>query len=438
LKIVSTLAEIFHERIMSPEMEIILHPSRRRLQWLGVFTILGHLLFWWVWSDLLPQKFEDWQIRIVMAATGLGLIFIPARQVDRSLWVKFYFSMMCWLQLPFFFIWMYWMNASAAVWMASVAVIVVVYYQLTDWRAATLGLLSGLSCATALAHSMLDALIPVPLEHVVLFLFSWVSAILLALSSANLRRERLRHSLNVIGIMAHELRTPLATLALIAQAVRSEAAAVSGDHAPRLEDLANRVDALTRAVNHHIDLQMANARYTHQPQAKYLMSAHELVKHVLENYPYGSSKERHCIQVILHSDFYFHGSPRLFNQVLNNLLKNAMFSLKTAQSRYAPGDVRIELGHRDKLGRIQISDQGVGINPSQIRLIFEPFFSTSNETGHGLGLAFCKQVIDAAHGTITVHSEPAMGATFTLQLPCQDAPSEKQSSHHEVSPVSPA
>ena len=315
------------------------------------------------------------------------------------------------------------MNSFSSMWMATVAIMIVVYYHLTDWRIATVGLILGALLASWLGGLASSNIPTMPIEHVIVFLFAWASAILLALSSANLRRERLRHSLTVIGIMAHELRTPLATMALIAQAIRNEAVALDAQHEIRLEELATRMEALTRAINHHIDLQMANARYTHQPQSTTLLSALELVQNIVQDYPFGSRRERQCVQVVEHDNFWFHGSQQQFTQVLNNLIKNAMHSLKSAQTRYDKGDLRIELGMRGNTGRIQITDKGVGINASQIKLIFEPFFSTANETGHGLGLAFCKQVIEAAHGTITVRSEPAMGATFTVQLPCQIAPS---------------
>jgi two-component system, CAI-1 autoinducer sensor kinase/phosphatase CqsS len=424
--------------IFDPELEIILHPSRRRLQWLGVLTILGHFAFWWTWTNIFPQPFEDWRWRVVMASTGLALIFLPKGNLAHSLSMKWYFSFACWLQLPFFFVWMYFMNAHSAMWMATVAVMIVVYYHLTDWRAATLGLILGALASVALSQATLGYWRSIPNEHLLAFGFSWVFASLLAFSSANLRHERLCHSLNVIGIMAHELRTPLATMALIAQAIRIESVAIDNHHKERLNELATRMDALTRTINHHIDLQLANARYTYQPQANELVSAHQLILKSIEDYPFGSRRERQCITVAVHSDFWFHGSHRQFTQVINNLFKNAMHSLKSAQSRYDPGDLHIEIGARGKLGRIQIKDRGVGIDASQLKLIFEPFFSTANETGNGLGLALCKQVVEAALGTIMVNSEAAMGATFTLQLPRQPAPSKEGSVHHEVSPLSPA
>jgi two-component system, CAI-1 autoinducer sensor kinase/phosphatase CqsS len=424
--------------IVAPEMEVILHPSRRRLQWLGVLTIFGHAIFWWLWTQAFPQPYEDWRWRLLMATTGLPLVFLPKGSLAHSHSMKWYFSFACWIQLPFFFVWMYFMNAHSAMWMATVAVMIVVYYHLTDWRAATLGLIFGALASVILSQAMLGSWLPIPNEHLLVFGFSWVFASLLAFSSANLRRERLRHSLNVIGIMAHELRTPLATMALIAQAIRIESMAIDHHHEERLDELATRMDALSRTINHHIDLQMANARYNYQPLTTQLVSAQRLVQRTIDDYPFGSRKERQCVQLVLHADFWFHGSSRQFTQVLNNLIKNAMHSLKSAQSRYEAGDLRIEIGARDKLGRIQIKDRGIGINASQLKLIFEPFFSTANETGHGLGLAFCKQVVEAAQGTIMVNSEAAMGATFTVQLPSQPAPSQENLTDHEVSPLSPA
>jgi two-component system, CAI-1 autoinducer sensor kinase/phosphatase CqsS len=426
--------KLIKDSLLSPEMEIILHPSRRRMQWLGVFTISGHLLFWYIWTQIFPQNFEDGGVRAVLAVTGLGLIFHPRDDACQTPGMRLYFSVVCWSQLPLFFIWMYWMNEASAMWMASVAVMIVIYYQLTDWRMATLGLISGIAVSALWFHKTSGKWPTPPGTHLMVFAFAWISAFLLAISSANLRRERLRHALTVIGIMAHELRTPLATLALIAQAIRSESAENDSQHAHRLQDLAQRIEALTRAINHHIDLQMANARYIKLASSSELVSAKALVQKVVDDYPYASKRERQSVELIVHEDFWFEGSINQFTQVLNNLLKNAFHSLKVAQARYSMGDVCIELGSRDKIGRIQISDKGMGINSSHLSRIFEPFFSTANETGHGLGLAYCKQVVEAAGGSILVSSAPAMGAVFTVQMPCLHPPTS-QYVRTEASPL---
>jgi signal transduction histidine kinase len=82
-----------------------------------------------------------------------------------------------------------------------------------------------------------------------------------------------------------------------------------------------------------------------------------------------------------------------------------------------PGDLCIEIGARQALGRIAIRDRGLGIAGPLQPLIFEPFFSTNSGTGHGLGLTFCRRVVQSAEGTIRVQSELGHGATFVIELP---------------------
>ena len=351
--------------------------------------------------------------------------------------MRSYFSIIFWLQLPVFFTWMYWLNDSNSVWLASVAAMVLIYYNLTDWRLATLGLLSGGLLGTAIAYAMLGDFIIPSGEDAVVIIFAWLASLTLAASGANLRRERIRHSLFIIGIMAHELRTPVATISLIGQAVRNEAA--NNDEVERvkhLEKMAFRLESLTRVINHHIDLQMINARFMQLPRVTQMISAEGLVGTAVKYYPYSSQREEHCVQLIVHEDFWFYGSERQFTQVINNLIKNALYSLKAAQSRLNPGDLRVELGVNSSTGKITVSDQGIGINAEHMTRIFEPFFSTSNDTGHGLGLAYCQQVVQSAGGFIRVKSEPAFGAIFTIDLPIQTV-LPPTTPHDESSPIPP-
>ena len=418
------------EEILDPEMETILHLSPLRLRWLGIFTSIGHPVFWYVWSVLVIQPYESFFVRIFLAFSGLWLCFPQAVNGAAGVWIRRYYSLTCWLQIPVFCAWMYWMNHGNSVWLTTLAVMIVVYYHLTDWRLATIGLISGFAIASALAYWKLAAPLSMNAVDLILLAFAWFCAISLAMSSANLRRVRIKHSLTVIGIMAHELRTPLATASLISQAIRTEAG--NQDEAvrtKRLEKLAVRLESLAHGINHHIDLQMFNAHLMQLPPGKQLISAMALVNCVVKTYPYGSPGERQCVEVIVHKNFYFRGSDRQFTQVLNNLLKNAFYSLHAAQSRHCLGDLRIEVGQKSGIGKIILKDNGMGINAENHQRIFEPFFSTSHDTGHGLGLAYCRQVVQNAGGFISVKSQDMFGATFTLELPTQALTSQHHHSH---------
>jgi signal transduction histidine kinase len=304
-----------------------------------------------------------------------------------------------------------------------VASMIVIYYHLTDWRIATLGTLAGLLLGWALSlpwttgvHAPVNGL-----EHALVFGFAWVSAILLGASSANLRRTRLINTLSTMAVMAHELRTPLATVNLMGDVLRTLARNdVPETKRKKIDELSTRLQNLVRSMNRQIDTQISNAQLLRLPREQSPVMASDLVSEVITNYPYRTTRERDCVRLHVQQDFCFLGSRPLFGQVVTNLLKNALHSLASTSSAPRPGDLRIDVGvHRGK-GRIAVSDDGVGIPTEQQARIFEPFFSTQSGAGNGLGLTFCKNVVESVHGSISVHSVPTMGAVFMIDLPIHE------------------
>jgi two-component system, CAI-1 autoinducer sensor kinase/phosphatase CqsS len=209
----------------------------------------------------------------------------------------------------------------------------------------------------------------------------------------------------------------LATMSLIGDAVRGEASRCEPEARHTLENLASRLHALVRNMNHQIDTQIANARLMRLPTHKEAVSAADVVSEAVNTYPYRSSRERESVTLRIHGDFRFEGSHSLFLQVVANLLKNALRSLAAASAASQPGDVVIEVGKTGHRGRIVVTDRGVGMDADLQARIFEPFFSTDRGSGHGLGLAFCQRVIQGANGTIRVRSELTQGASFIVELP---------------------
>ena len=337
------------------------------------------------------------------------------------------FSAVCWLQLPLYFSWMYWMNGGNAVWFSSMACMIVIYYHLTDWRLATLGTLAGIGLSHLLATPPPQS----PARHGhragpaggAGFRLGMAS-IMLGASSANLRRTRLINTLSTMGVMAHELRTPLATVNLMGDVLRNLAQHdLPENKRKKIEELSTRLQNLVRSMNRQIDTQISNAQLLRLPRERSAIQAAELVHEVVAGYPYRSSRERDCVQVHVQHDFCFVGSRPLFAQVLSNLIKNALHSLASAGTAPQPGDLRIQVGLHHGKGRISVADQGVGIPHEKQSRIFEPFYSTQSGAGSGLGLTFCKNVVETVDGQISVHSEPAEGATFMVDLPLETTPS---------------
>lgn len=100
-------------------------------------------------------------------------------------------------------------------------------------------------------------------------------------------------------------------------------------------------------------------------------------------------------------------------QVLTNMFINA------AQSMPGGGEFKAETAKIkfQELIQIQISDNGVGIPPENLKKIFDPFFTTKKSQGTGLGLSISLSYIKSHGGEISVRSEVGKGTTFSILLP---------------------
>ncbi len=115
-------------------------------------------------------------------------------------------------------------------------------------------------------------------------------------------------------------------------------------------------------------------------------------------------------------------------QVLLNLLINAR------QAMPQGGQLTVRLSH-DPVARfvdISVRDTGMGIPPDKLPRIFERYYSTktgpdaSGQGGTGLGLAFCRDVIEAHRGRIRVESSPGRGTMFVVRLPMVESPATQK------------
>ena len=105
-------------------------------------------------------------------------------------------------------------------------------------------------------------------------------------------------------------------------------------------------------------------------------------------------------------------NPPLFNWVIENLLRNALDAMD------GEGKISAEVSSDDHFVQIDISDTGAGIQPSKLKTVFQPGYTTKKR-GWGLGLSLARRIIENYHkGKIFVKSsKPGEGTTFTIKLP---------------------
>ena len=101
-------------------------------------------------------------------------------------------------------------------------------------------------------------------------------------------------------------------------------------------------------------------------------------------------------------------------EVFVNLFTNALEAMPSS----APIDVIAQRKQGCSAFTLSITDYGIGMNPEDVRHIFTPYFTTKDSPGNlGLGLAYCKNVIQKHQGTLEARSQKGKGATFLMTLP---------------------
>jgi two-component system CAI-1 autoinducer sensor kinase/phosphatase CqsS len=251
----------------------------------------------------------------------------------------------------------------------------------------------------------------------------FVAASLGLIAQAMVRHNLLADPLEVAATIAHEMRTPLATLRNQSRMLtRAMPELLAGYHsalahglipagltAPQLHYLAGlgqHMEKETSRSNFIVDMRRASARAGALDRADFAnYSAKKCVDEALASYPFESAM-RDKVRVRGSNDFTFFGSDVLLVYVLYNLFKNALHAIKVA----GRGEVEIRLADR----KLMVMDTGAGIPEDILPHVFEPFYSTG---GTGMGLAFCQKVITAFGGNIQCESKAGKYTCILISLP---------------------
>jgi PAS domain S-box-containing protein len=218
-----------------------------------------------------------------------------------------------------------------------------------------------------------------------------------------------------LGVLAHELRNPLAPLKSAAE-IASKLAEGSTTLARPLQVIERQIAAIQRLLEDLMDMARSNVgKLRLQPQRlclqEVLAEAYEAAKGQAE----AAGVPLHMVvpEVPLMIDL----DKDRFQQIIANLLNNAI--------KYSPGGGRVWLKANLEPGHavIRVEDNGEGIAPELQPKIFElftqgPGAQTGRGSGLGIGLALVKELVSLHHGSIAVRSEGlGKGAEFTVRIP---------------------
>ncbi|HEX7902921.1 MAG TPA: HAMP domain-containing sensor histidine kinase [Chitinophagaceae bacterium] len=220
-----------------------------------------------------------------------------------------------------------------------------------------------------------------------------------------------------ISNITHELKTPIATVGVAIEALKSFNAIHDPKRTQEYLDISqNELQRLNLLVDKVLKLSMFEKK---EIDLKYeTLNLKDVVDEVITSMRLQIEKYRAVVSVNTEGDCFLQGDRLHLLSVVFNLLDN---SLKYGKEN---STIHINLEEKENTVQLTIADNGIGIPSAYKDKVFEKFFriphgDTHNAKGYGLGLSYTAHVIKKHRGTIAIENREAEGATFVITLPKQ-------------------
>lgn len=201
--------------------------------------------------------------------------------------------------------------------------------------------------------------------------------------------------MNISRQVAHDIRSPLTAL----NTVLSQKDLNSPDAKSLLEESVKRVSKIA-----------SDLLSPQQPSLK--ENVKTLTEKIIDQKRAELNIDQNKIEFLCASDELQQVDSNAYERILSNLINNAYESLKDKE-----GKIKIELHTKNQKNILKITDNGCGIPPHILHKIGQKGFTTKHQTGHGLGLSYCFDVVKSWGGNINIESTPNEGTTVTIEWP---------------------
>lgn len=235
-----------------------------------------------------------------------------------------------------------------------------------------------------------------------------------------MRAEKMAVLSRFTTTLAHDLRNPVIGIKKTIEMMQQRSMNLNEDTTKKIfSDLITSSDLLLGMINDVLDLYQDS--YKELPLLLYNFFMAETLEEVVKLLRFQIEEKRVFIEIDGPMELFIRGDKRRLQRVFINLLDNAI--------KFSPNGGRIKITYRpvieDNLRHLyfEVADEGPGIRPEDIERIFEPFFvgemAKSFKKGAGLGLCFCKAIVEAHHGRTWAKNGENGGALFCVRLPIE-------------------
>jgi two-component system, sporulation sensor kinase B len=229
------------------------------------------------------------------------------------------------------------------------------------------------------------------------------------LNRAVMKTEKMEVVSHLAASISHEVRNPLTVTKGFLQLLKEE----ESENGKRAYYLDTALEELNRAEV--IISDYLTFAKPHSDSSSFLSLKEEIQKAVELITPYGNA---HSVEIYynLEERLFIKGDEAKFQQCLLNLLKNAIEAMPGG------GALSISAKRQDDKAALRISDTGKGMTSGQLTRLGEPYFSTKEGKGTGLGMMVVFRIIEGMGGKIKAESILNKGTCFTIMLPAEINP----------------
>ncbi|MCR9101262.1 MAG: hybrid sensor histidine kinase/response regulator [bacterium] len=222
------------------------------------------------------------------------------------------------------------------------------------------------------------------------------------LQEALLRKEKLTAAGNAVGMLMHDLRTPIKSIALIADMLEMQGAD---------QETISLLREAGRQASEIFDDFLDYLRES--PLEKQPVDLSLVVQQAIKLCEDRTPGHGVTIEVQAPDNLEVMGDGSKLKRSLSNLIGNSIDALNS--NKVEAPLIKVHLSASAAEVQIVVADNGPGIPEEILPTLFEPFVTRNKSTGTGLGLAIVRQYIEGHRGSVAAHNEE--GAVFTLQIP---------------------
>lgn len=231
----------------------------------------------------------------------------------------------------------------------------------------------------------------------------------LRLEIANQEKEK------IFSIIVHDIKSPFATLESLANALNDQVLN-NEDSKEFTEQICEKIASQNKILDDLLKWGSANIKGAAKASSSIFIK--DFIDEIAAIYLDQTTSKQIKINIDIPASIKLYANYDHLTVILRNLINNAI------KFSYIDGEINIYTTVDETKTYIHIQDNGIGINQVKQSLLFNEIQHSSagtlNETGSGLGLLLCRDLIQQNHGTISIESDPEKGSTFIIGLPTNE------------------